>query len=133
MIHAAKKALFGVVRHARAQQIHDTQLLFKLFDALVLPILMYGSQVWGVYADLVAAADRMHLKFLKAVLRVPGSTDTLVLLRELGRKSMFDVMLERQWAYWCRLQNVHKDRLIAIAMKEEQSWLSCGHCSTWAG
>ena len=39
----------------------------QLFDTLVLPILSYASDVWGVDEKAGAAAEQLHRQFLKPV------------------------------------------------------------------
>jgi len=40
----------------------------SLFDFMVVPILLYGSEVWGVYN--YKDVDRIHIRFLKSLLGV---------------------------------------------------------------
>ena len=48
LVATAKKALFAVRRRCALLGIQDTALQCKLFDTLVLPILSYGCEAWGV-------------------------------------------------------------------------------------
>ena len=52
--------------------ISDPELLCKLFDSLVLPILSYASEVWGVDEKIGDAAELLHRQFLKHILGVKG-------------------------------------------------------------
>jgi hypothetical protein len=62
----------------------DIQL--ELFDALVKPILLYGSEVWG-FQNMVNI-ERVHLKFMKRILAVNKSTTSSMVYGELGRMSL---------------------------------------------
>ena len=42
-----RKALFGVLHRLRSITPIPAKVQFKLFDAVIKPILMYGSDVWG--------------------------------------------------------------------------------------
>lgn len=44
----------------------------KLFDAMILPIMCYGSEVWGFHK--APDIERIQLKFLKQVLPVKQTT-----------------------------------------------------------
>ena len=46
------------------------KLLEKLFDRLVLPILLYGSEIWGAtfYFKDSDPFEHVHLKFIKEIL-----------------------------------------------------------------
>ena len=54
----------------------------KLFNSMVLPILFYGSEVWGL-----CKADPMetfYMSFLKSILRVKLSTTNIYVYGEFG-------------------------------------------------
>ena len=65
--------------------IADPKQRCTLFDSLVLPILIYASEVWAVDKTLGESAEQLHPQFLKHVLGVRGSTATLIVLAEFGR------------------------------------------------
>lgn len=74
---------------------------FKLFDSMVMPILTYGSEVWGFqyYKQL----ERVQLRFCKKVLGVPVRTPDSAVLGECGR---FPVQLNYTMKcikYWIKL------------------------------
>ena len=48
LVATAKKALFAMRRRCALLGIRDPALQCKLFDTLLLPILSYGCEVWGV-------------------------------------------------------------------------------------
>ena len=56
---------------------------FSLFDRMVVPILLYASEVWGIYGynDI----DIIHIQFCKLVLGVCKQTVNVAVLGELGR------------------------------------------------
>ena len=78
----ATKAMFVL------KNLFDNKLLciedkLKLFDSLVQPILMYGSEIWGFHkADDV---EKVHVRFLKQILGVQLQTSNLAVYGELGR------------------------------------------------
>ena len=37
----------------------------SLFDKMIVPILLYGSEVWGIYG--YKEIDKLHLKFCKRI------------------------------------------------------------------
>jgi hypothetical protein len=54
----------------------DTQL--HLLNSVVVPIMMYGSEVWG-YTDL-KLMERLQLRFCKILLNVKKSTPNAMVL-----------------------------------------------------
>ena len=56
-----------------------------LFDKLIVSILCYGADVWGLIQ--APAIERVHLRFfLKTILRVKTSTPNDLVYAELGRQ-----------------------------------------------
>jgi hypothetical protein len=59
----------------------DLQL--RILDSLVAPILLYGSEVWGVGKN--DNIEKVHLQFLKRILGVRVTTPNCLVYGELGR------------------------------------------------
>ena len=57
--------------------------MLDLFDKLILPILNYGSEVWGF--TNVNKIERVHLQFCKQLLGVRQQTQNTFIYGELGR------------------------------------------------
>ena len=67
LIEQARSALFAVYRRIKNQPI-PVDLQLKLFDSLVEPILLYGSEVWGF--ENTCSLEKIHLQFCKKILQV---------------------------------------------------------------
>ena len=75
----------------------------KCFDALITPILEYGSQIWDFQSRRLSEIEIIHRKFCKFILNVPSSATNAGVYGELGRKPM---SLRRNLLtvkYWLRL------------------------------
>lgn len=59
----------------------DIQL--QLFDSMVKPILLYGSEVWG--SENNSIIFQFQLKFYKYILKLKMSTPSVMVLGELGK------------------------------------------------
>ena len=46
----------------------DIKMKLSLFDKLVVPILTYGSEIWGIYE--FKEVEKIHMKFCKYILGV---------------------------------------------------------------
>ena len=57
LVAAARKALFGMRRQCLLPGVRDSARQCKLFGTLVLPILSYACEVWGVSPSVGAAAN----------------------------------------------------------------------------
>ena len=76
------------------QRVHfDTKPKLTLFDSLVTPILLYGSEVWGVYD--YSCVDKIHIKFCKIILGVRAQTTNYAVYGELGRYPLAIIAKER--------------------------------------
>ena len=65
-------------------------VLEKLFDTLVVPVLLYGSEVWGAvktYRDS-DPYENLHLKFVKEILGVHWKTTNIACLAETNRNPL---------------------------------------------
>jgi len=61
----------------------DTKTKLSLFDSQVVPIILYSSEVWGIFN--IKEIDKLHSKFCKYVLGVRQATSSVAVLGELGR------------------------------------------------
>ena len=77
----------------------DLQL--KLFDNTVLPILTYGSEVWGF--ENLDIIERVHNEFLRKITRSKKGTPLYMLMAELGRYSLRITINARMIGFWYRL------------------------------
>ena len=59
------------------------QHIFELFDGLIKPILCYGCEIYG--AENYAIIETFHLKFIKHILDVKLSTNSVMVYGETGR------------------------------------------------
>ena len=61
----------------------DVKTKLALFDSFVMPIILYGAEVWGIYD--IKNIDRIHIKFCKAILGVKQQTPNSAIYGALGR------------------------------------------------
>ena len=61
----------------------DIKTKLSLFDAMVFPILLYCSEVWGIYN--FTDVDTIHIRFCKNILGVKQQPPNACIYGELGR------------------------------------------------
>jgi len=91
----------------------------SFFDSLVLPVLSYASEVWGVDEKIGDAAELLHRQFLKHTLGVRDSTANVIVIAELGRFPLCFHWWQQILRYHKRINNLCDDeRLIKCAFVE---------------
>ena len=63
------------------------KVLFKIFDSKIKPIILYGSEIWGV--KRYEYVENVHIKFCKIVLNVGKTTWYFSVIAECGRYPMY--------------------------------------------
>ena len=80
----ARKAIFGIFKKLRKIGTLPPKLMLYIFDTLIKPILLYGSDVWDVSPSANNDIDKVLLWFLKCILKVKSSTSNDKTLGEVG-------------------------------------------------
>ena len=63
----ASKAMYSLIQKGRRLKL-PTDIMLKLFDSCVAPILLYGCEVWGYEnTDII---EKVHTKFCKFIFGV---------------------------------------------------------------
>lgn len=78
----ALKALYSIISLFDSIALNVTEKI-RIFDSMVLPILIYSSEVLGFHK--APDIEKVHLKFLKQVLGVRQQTTTSAVLGEFRR------------------------------------------------
>ena len=102
----ALKALFKLKKEMGSFFRSKVKVTMQLFDSLVKPILLYGSEIWGIENDEPDARnpiEAVHIKFCKLLLGTSRSSTNIACRGELGR---FPLKLESKYRsikYWTKL------------------------------
>ena len=86
------------------------EIFFKLFDSIVQPSILYGSEIWGLLQDN-SAIERVHLYACKKYLNVPIRTPSAMVYGELGRYPLVVNCYIRALKYWLRIIKMETHRL----------------------
>ena len=76
-------------------------LQIKLFDSLVLPILLYGSEIWGY--ENHENFEKLQRKFCKLILNVSNKSSTNIVFGDLDRYPVEFFIKQRTLNYWGRI------------------------------
>ena len=91
----------------------DCQL--KLFDQTVVPILLYGSEIFG--HENLYQLERIHLDFLKSILKLKKCTPNVMVYGEFGRFPLEIMVKSRMIKYWCKLISGKSTKISCIIYK----------------
>ena len=96
----ANKAVFALLRKIKDLDLpYDLQL--DIFDKTIKPILLYGSEVWGIgNCDII---ERVHLKFIKYIFKLKTSTPSHMIYGELGIIPITTEIQARIVSFWSKL------------------------------
>jgi hypothetical protein len=86
-------------------------LAIKMFDAQILPIIEYGSDIWYDNTEL-KSIETIHLSFLKSVLRTKTSTSTIAIYSELGRFPLHLRIKCKLLNFWNRIMSLDSDHIV---------------------
>ena len=104
----------------------------ELFDRLVLPIALYGSEVWG-FED-IAQIEVFHRKFLRNILGVHKSVTSCMIYGETGRYKLSNTVHMRTLNFWCSLLTGKQTKLsctLYILIKTMHDDVENAFCSRW--
>jgi hypothetical protein len=116
---------------------------FKLFDTMIKPILLYGSEIWGAYMykfannigslecmlrNVNVLIEKLHSKFCKLVLHVHRTASNYGVRCDLGRYPLFISIVCRVLKYYMNVSNRKDDSLVKgilqLNMSNKESWFS---------
>ena len=132
LVGQAEKALYALYTKLRNIAI-PVDLQLKLFDNLVAPILLYSSEVWGFEDKTII--EKIHLKFLKYVMKLRSSTPNYMVYGETGREPMEIKIKIQMLSFWSKLLMNSENKLSGILYqllynlhetgREKFKWIEC--------
>ena len=82
----------------------------NIFDKCVVPVLTYGSEVWGTAVH--KSVESIHLKFCKNQLGVGSRTPTPAVLGECGRERLYVTCIIKCVKYWSKIISLPAESLL---------------------
>ena len=108
----AQKAIFTLSKYLHKFTFIPPKHKLDLFDKMILPILNYGSEVWGF--GMANSIERVHLQFCKKLLGVKKTTQNDFIYGELGRTSCQTKRFVRIINYWFKILVAHETKYVKI-------------------
>lgn len=92
--------MYAILRKIRNISL-PVDLKLKLFDTMILPIVTYGSEVWGF--ENVKIIEKLHVQFCKKIMRLRNSTPNYMVYGELGRYPIEIEINVKMVCFWNKL------------------------------
>lgn len=104
----ARKSIISLYKLQFNIGYFDYSELFKLFDTMVKPVLLYGSEIWGF--EISETIENVHDQFCKRYLKLPLHTTHILARGECGRYPIYIDYYCRCIKYWIKLTRMSNNR-----------------------
>ena len=136
----------------------NVRTYIKIFDGMVLPILLYGVEAWGPYiydvdkyvdvgqllTDFSSIVEKLHSKFCKHVLLVHKKASNIAVWTEMGRYPLIINITRQVCNYYINICNRNSKHIICHIMhiqkllygaQRKYSWFKflqyVSECTSW--
>ena len=90
-------------------------IFFKLFDVKVLPMLLYGAEIWGVRQ--YECIERVQYYLCKRFMNVNLKASNYAVLGECGRYPLYIETTKRSIKYWLKVIHMPEHRYVKLCYK----------------
>ena len=107
--------MFALLRRGRQLQL-PVDIMIHLFDTLVKPVLLYGSEIWA--HERTEILEKLHLRFCKYILLVNKTTCSNMVYGELGEYPLILSAQTRMIMFWANIsQDTEKTKISNLMYK----------------
>jgi len=120
----ANRAIFSLKSNLNLMKM-PIQLLLKIFDTMIVPILLYGAEIWGPCGKYnfdnwdKTDVEKIHTSLLKQILGLNRSTQNIMVRAEFGRLPLIMDIHARTWQYIKYLKNKPPDTYDKAAYEQD--------------
>ena len=104
----AGRSIMSMLKMQHSVGYFEFSELFKLFDTMIKPILLYGSEIWGF--EVSDTIENVQNTFCKRFLKLPRNTFHEVARGECGRYPLYVDYYCRCIRYWIKLIRMSSTR-----------------------
>ena len=92
--------MYDILNKGRVHNL-SVSCQLDLFDKIIIPMLTYGSEIWGY--ENIDILEKLHVKFCKLLLNLKTSTPNFMLYGELGRYPLNITVKLKKFSFWSKL------------------------------
>lgn len=92
--------MFSIISKSRKLGL-SLDLQLDLFDHMVVPIVLYGAEIWGY--ENINLIEKLNLRFCRLLLNANVNTCRCMIYGELGRRPMNVLIKSRMVSYWAKI------------------------------
>ena len=85
LCNQARRAMFGLKNKLNSLGTIPPRVSLYIFETLIRPILLYGSDVWGISSCNNDAIDKVFYQFIRCILQVKATTSNVMVISESGQ------------------------------------------------
>ena len=129
LCNKARQSVFAMIGKLKNLDV-PTRTILYLYQTLVQPVLVYGSDVWGVSTGGLSKVDKIFYWFLRLILRVKFNTSHIMMVGEVG---MFPPSIQchkNVLLYFQRLNNMPDGSVLKSVFNESKRLSLLGY-HTW--
>jgi len=130
LYNQGQKAIFAMKSKLRHMGPLPPRVMFYLFDSLVKPILLYGSDIWGHNCKAQQTMDKLFHWFLRCILHVKSTTSNIIVEGESGQMPPSVYAQINVMCYLERMQSMKSNSIAKQVYNELHRLHECGHI-TW--
>ena len=124
----AIRAMFGLKKIYKFE-LMDIASKLQLFDSVIVPILLYGCEIWGF--NNISDIEKIQIRFYKNLLGLNKYTSNVSVFGELGKFPLHVFCKERLLKFW--LKTITNKNCIQYALYMDQlPDIRNRNCKNWA-
>ena len=102
-ISRVKRAMFAIVTKSRRKLSLPRDILFELFDRVVLPVVLYASEIYAHNDSCIKKLEPFQRSLNKKALKLSKSTLSVMIYWETGTTPLHITIEKRMIGYWLQI------------------------------
>lgn len=123
-ITKGKRAMYSIFSKAKCNGL-SISCQIHLFKVIVLPILLYGCEVWGF--ENLKLLEKVQLEFCRILLKLNRSTSKYFLLGETGLLPISILIKCRMIKYWASIKTGKEEKIASKIVKCLEDFYNLGN------